>query len=154
MTRTKKGIALFFAIVMLVSNIFTVTVPVSAATCSNGTYTQTFTVTTKETGFWKPYIVISQSKGVFKPGYNPFYDTKKEYGWWNVSYKATDGSDEGGNEYLDGSYVKIRLQRGKKYKFTISWAGGKNHPQNSTKGTFIEYPTWEVSKKCNISKCN
>ena len=158
MTKTKKIFSTVIAFVMIFCTIFSMTVPTSAATCSNGTKTCTITVTTKSNWFspGSESITISQSKGTcVKETYNIFSGktkkkTSSQYGEWDIKVEATDGSHTF-TKTLKGSSIKLKLKANKTYKITITWDSTAELFKIMDKGNYTSYPTWKVKSTCKVS---
>lgn len=158
MTKTKKIFTSVIALAMVLCTLFTMIFPASAATCSSGTQTRTITVETKG-NWWVPgseSITIKQTKGTcVKENYNIFTGktTRKsssQYGQWNISVKATDGSHSYTKTLKDGS-IKLSLKPNKTYKITISWDAQAAIFKTMEKGNYTSYPTWRVSGTYKVS---
>lgn len=158
MTRTKKLFTTLIAIVMIFCTMFAITVPTSAATCSSGTSTRTITVRTKA-NYWIPgseSITISQSKGVCtKKNYNfltgkTSYKSTNQYGEWDITVRATDGSHTF-YKSLTGGSIKLNLKPNKTYNITITWDSTAATLKCLSKGNYTTYPTWRVKSTYKVS---
>lgn len=115
----KKFISILLAITTCVSCVAMMSLSASAAIGSSGTSTQTIMVETKSAYYYPGYslITLSQTKGVVtydktRRGKVVGTGTAKYYGTWNITVKATDGSDTF-SKTLSGSPVKINLKPNK-----------------------------------------
>lgn len=134
--------------------------PSSAATCSSGKNTRTITVSTYA-NYWIPgssSITLKQTKGTIAYSKTNIWGqhvetrTTKEYGCWDVSVRATDGSHSYTKQF-NGSSVKLTLKPNKTYKITVSY--------DSTQEIFLmikrpnsrwnTYPSWRVSSSWKVS---
>lgn len=149
MTRTKKIITSLIAVMMVFSMLFAMAVPVSAATRSSGKQTRTITVTTKA-NYWYPgseSITLSQTKGVCT---NYRGKTSKQYGDWDITVRATDGSHTFTKNF-NGSSIKLNLKPNKTYQITVSWDSQGNYITQLGKGNFTTLPTWRVKSTWKVS---
>lgn len=134
------------------------TVSASAATTSSGTQSRTITVKTKA-NYWLPgseSITIGQSKGTcVKKTYNFFtgkmtQKSSNQYGEWDITVKATDGSHSF-KKTLTGSSIKLKLKPNKTYKITITWDSQAALFKTLDKGDYTKYPTWRVKSTWKVS---
>ena len=152
MTTTKRTVSLILALTMVLSMLIAMVIPTSAATRSNGTSTQTITVTTKSNWLYpgSESITLSQTKGTLTQ--KNIYTNKafQSYGVWNISCRSTDGTHSF-TEVLDGSSIKLNLKRDKTYKITVSWNEISTNFLSAGKGSFITYPSWRVKSTHKVS---
>lgn len=156
----KKIISILLAIAICVSCVAMMTISASAATCSSGTSTQTITVNTKSAYYYpgSSSITLSQTKGVVTydkvnwKGQVTGNGTAKYYGTWNISVKATDGSDSF-SKTLSGSSVKINLKPNKTYKITVTynWYVDTIIMIDHVNSRWTKYPSWKVSSTWKVS---
>ncbi len=158
MTKTKRIFSSVIAIALVLCTLFTISFPASAATSSYGTQTRTITVSTKA-NYWYPgseSITIGQSKGTcVKENYNIFTGkttrkTSNQYGEWDITVRATDGSHSFSKTLTDGS-IKLNLKPNKTYKITISWDSQAATFKSISKGNYTSYPTWRVKSTWKVS---
>lgn len=148
MTKTKRFFSTLMAAALLFTTILSTAIPSAAATRSNGTRTQTITVTTSNS-FFSPSITLKQTKGTCtEKTYNPFTNktktkTTQQYGEWDISVKATDGSHSFTKTLRNGS-IKLSLKSNKTYKITITWDSTAAIFKELDKGTYTTYPSWSV----------
>ena len=160
MTKKTKFFTSIIALLMILCSLFTMYLPVSAATYSSGIQTRTITVTTKA-NYWVPgseSITLSQNKGTCaKTNYNIFTGkttkkTSNQYGEWDIIVKATDGSHTF-KKSLTGSSIKLNLKPNKTYKITITWDHQAAIFKEIDKGNYTSYPTWRVKSTWKVSSC-
>lgn len=156
MKKSKKIFAILLSLVMTVAMFMSMATTVSAATCSNGTRTQTIFVQTKA-NWWIPgseSITLSQTKGVrTMTQYSLFGKRTKNtsmYGTWDVTVRALDGSHYY-TKRLTGGSLKLNLKPDKAYQITVSWNNVMNTVDAVTKGEFSKLPTWRVSGTWKVS---
>ena len=157
MLKTKRFFTPLIALAMVICSIvslFSMSVPVSAATNSYGIQTRTITVHTKA-NYWIPgssSITISQSKGVCTKTniFTKKEKASKQYGEWDIVAKATDGSHTV-SKSLTGGSVKLKLKPNKTYKVTISWDSNAQFFTEINKGNYTSYPTWRVKSAYKVS---
>ena len=146
----KRALPVCLVFTMLFCTFFSLsTVSASAATTSSGTQTRTITVQTKA-NYWIPgaeSITIGQTKGVLQKRNGK---TCNEYGMWNISVRATDGSDSYKKNLTDGS-IKLKLKPNKTYVITISWDSGSETIKNVGGKHYTKYPTWKVKSTWKVS---
>ena len=149
MQKAKGALGKMAAMALLIVTLLSLMVlPVSAATSSDGTSTQTIEVTT-HSNRGKPgreSITLSQSKGT-----RTHAVTKKQkarYGKWKVSYVNVDDPTDCGSVTLSGSSVKVKLGRDKTYTVTVEWDTLADLGDATWYGPFTENPTWWVSSSC------
>ena len=134
--------------------------PSSAATCSSGKYTRTITVKTYSS-YWYPgssSITLKQTKGTIAYskiniwGQHVGTRTTKEYGCWDVSVRATDGSHSYTKQF-NGSSVKLTLKPNKTYKITVSYDSWQENfiMMKRVNSRWTAYPTWRVSSSWKVS---
>lgn len=156
----KKLISILLTLTLCVGCIAMMTTSASAATCSSGRSTQTITVTTKAV-YWYPgssSITLSQTKGVVTydklnwKGQVTGTGTAKYYGTWNISVRATDGSDSF-SKTLSGGSVKINLKPNKTYKITVTynWSVDTLTMLSHPNSRWTKYPSWRVSGTWKVS---
>lgn len=154
MTKTKRFFSSLMAVAMIFTTLLTTAVPSAAATKSNGIKTQTITVTTSNSIF-SPSITLKQTKGTCtEKTYNIFKKktvtkTSQQYGEWDISVKATDGSHSY-TKTLTGSSIKLSLKANKTYKITITWDSTAAIFKELDKGSYTTYPTWSVKSTSRI----
>lgn len=154
----KKILAMFLVIITIFS---CMVLPASAATTSSGTSTRTITVVTK--GNWlypgSESITLSQSKGTFTYSKTNWLGqetgktgSKSEYGTWNISVAATDGSHSYSKTWKNGS-IKLSLKPNKTYTITISYDGMQDVFRGIDYRNFrwTKYPSWRVSSTWKVS---
>ena len=156
----KKIISILLAIAICVSCVAMMTISASAATCSSGTSTQTITVNTKSAYYYpgSSSVTLSQTKGVVTydkvnwKGQVIGTGTAKYYGTWNISVKATDGSDSF-SKTLSGNSVKINLKPNKTYKITVTynWYVDTIIMIDHVHSRWTKYPSWKVSGTWKVS---
>ena len=155
----KKLISILLALTLCVGCIAMMP-SASAATCSSGRSTQTITVNTKAV-YWYPgssSITLSQTKGVVAYdkvnwwGQVTGTGTAKYYGTWNITVRATDGSDTF-SKTLSGSSVKINLKPNKTYKITVTynWNVDTIIMIDHVNSRWTQYPSWKVSSTWKVS---
>ena len=153
MENAKSAFCKMVAMALLLISLLSLTiVPVSAATSSDGTSTQTIAVTT-ESNWWSPgreSITLSQEKGVRT---NWRGKEKERYGKWKVKYVNVDDANDKGSVTLSGSSVKVKLGRDKTYTITVEWDTMADLADASYYGPFTTNPTWSVSSTCKVSSC-
>lgn len=161
--KMKKLISILLAISICVSCVAVMTLGASAATCSSGTSTQTITVNTKSAYYYpgSSSITLSQTKGVVSYDKTTRWGrvvgtgTAKYYGTWNITVRATDGSDSF-KKSLTGSSLKIKLKPNKTYKITVTYNGAVDTiimvaHENSR---WTRRPSWKVSSTWKVSSYN
>lgn len=154
----KKFFALFLVVITLFSCMI---LPASAATYSSGTSTRTITVTTKAN--WavpgSESITLSQSKGKFTYSKTDWLGrptgktgSKSEYGTWNISVYASDGSHSYSKTWKSGS-IKLTLKPNKSYTITISYDGYQDTFRALKYRDFrwSSYPSWRVKSTWKVS---
>lgn len=155
----KKTISILLAIAICISCIAMMTLSASAATSSSGTSTRTITVSTKAAYYYpgSSSITLSQTKGVVtydktRWGQVVGTGTAKYYGTWNISVRATDGSDSF-SKTLSGSSVKINLKPNKTYKITVTynWYVDTIIMIDHVNSRWTQYPSWRVSGTWKVS---
>ena len=152
MVKAKKFFAIFLVLVTLFS---CMVLPASAATSSSGTSTRTITVVTRAS-WWYPgseSISLSQSKGTFTyTKWNGKTASKSEYGTWNITVSATDGSHYYKKTWNDGS-IKLNLKPNKTYRISITYNGYVDTIRSIDYLNFrwTKYPSWRVSSTWKLS---
>lgn len=158
MTITKKVITSTIALLLIFCTLFSISIPVSAATYSSGTQTRTITVRTKA-NYWLPgseSITLSQSKGVCtQENYNIFSGkttkkTSSQYGEWDIVVRATDGSHTY-KKSLTGSSIKLSLKPNKTYTITVTWDSQAAIFKTRRKGNYTAFPSWRVKSTWKVS---
>ena len=157
-TKMKKSVSILMVILTLMSVFAVFAVPASAAMTSSGTQARTITVTTKAN--WlvpgSESITLSQNKGTcVEENYNFFTGqttrkTSKQYGEWDITVRATDGSHTY-SKTLTGGSIKLNLKPNKTYKITVSWDSQAAIFKALDKGNYSSYPTWKVKSTWKVS---
>ncbi len=155
MTATKRTVSIILTLAMVLSTLLAMIIPTSAATKSNGTKTQTITVTTKANWLYpgSESITLSQAKGTLSQKKLFSKNAYQSYGCWDVSVVATDGSHSYTKNF-DGSSIKLDLKRNKTYKITVSWDDQATFFKTVGKGSFVSCPTWKVKSTHKVSSCS
>ena len=153
-----KRITCLFLVALTLVSCFAL--PSYAATCSSGKNTRTITVSTYAS-YWYPgssSITLKQTKGTLAYSKTDIWGrhvetrTTKEYGCWDVSVRATDGSHSYTKQF-NGSSVKLTLKPNKTYKINVSYDSAQEiflmvKRVNSRWSTL---PTWHVSSSWKVS---
>ncbi|MBR5913785.1 MAG: hypothetical protein IKZ58_05445 [Selenomonadaceae bacterium] len=146
---------IFVALAFIFTLIFSTTT--AFADTSGSTNTATINVATG-TGFFKPYIVLSQNKAQasFHVGTKDKAGTL--YGHYNIVVKK-DGRQVNNFTWKNGS-TKIKLDRNANYTITVSFINGRNGDPRLEYSSgmyhfnhWIEQPQWRVSKESKIESC-
>lgn len=158
MINVKKIASSVIVFTLILSTIFSLFIPASAATYGSGTRTGTITVTTKA-NYWVPgseSITLSQTKGTCRlEKYNFFtgktkVKTSKAYGEWDIVARSTDGGHTVKATLRNGS-VKLKLKPNKTYKISVSWDHTAATLTSLSKGNYTSYPSWRVSGTWKVS---
>ena len=159
MSKVRKIFSWAAMAAMVFGVVFTMRVPVSAATCSNGIKTCTITVKTKA-NYAIPgseSITLRQTKGVCEKESRGFMGrvkikSSKQYGTWKVVAEPTDRRSVV-KKTLSGGSVKLKLKPDKTYRVTVSWDSGAAGFVRLRKGNYTTYPAWEVGSTWKVSEC-
>ena len=108
------------------------------------------------TGFFKPYVVLSQNK--VKASFTVFTNNNKEsltYGHYNIVVKK-DGRQVQKFKWKNGS-TKIKLDRNANYTIAVNFLGNNEMLEYSSGiyhfNYWIDQPYWWVSKESKIDSC-
>lgn len=153
MNTKKRTLTTLLACVMVVCTLLASALPASAATCSNGTSTQTIKVETKA-DWWKwgsESITLTQTKGECRmtaykywPLFEPYTKKTETYGRWDISVQSDDGSHSYETK-LTGATKKVDLEPDKTYTITVKWNETDELSTMYRYGQYTTYPAWYVS---------
>ena len=155
---TKKMLVMFLALISLFSCLV---FPASAATVSADNTTQTITVATKSSWLYpgSESITLSQTKGTFSFAETNWFGhetgktkNRNEYGTWNISVSATDGSHNY-TKVWENDTIRLNLKPNKTYKITVTYDGMQDIVRGIEYQNFhwSRYPSWSVKSTARVS---
>ncbi len=143
---------IFIALAFIFTLIFSATT--AFAGTSGSTNTVTINVSTGS-GFFKPYIVLSQNKAKASFRRGTKLAQGSAYAKYNIIVKK-DGRKVSSPSWHSGS-IKIKLDKNSNYTITVSYDDQGNYLSNSGHlnmfNNWIEQPYWSVTKESKIESC-